>query len=366
MLPALLSMILTSLVNAAPEAAPAPTPGFKVEKLAQQEEVIWGFDFLPDGKILFTERNGAFRLYDHATKNVMDVAGAPKVWAKGQGGLLDVALHPNFAKNRWVYFTFSQPLPDDKATTALGRGTLAANGLALNEVKVLFSTDAANDNRIHFGSRVVFDGPDTLFLSVSDRDERNKAQLLDNHHGKILRLDAEGRAKPGNPFAGGKGRPEIWSYGHRSVQGLSLRKPGDLWEAEMGPRGGDEVNHIQPGKNYGWPVVTYGREYWGPKIGEKEKAGMEQPVAHWVPSISPSGMDFYRGDKFPAWRGNIFLANLSSTHLRRLELSGDKVVKQEELLKDLNRRFRQVKSGPDGFLYFATDDGLLGRLIPSW
>jgi aldose sugar dehydrogenase len=345
------------------KAAAAPSEKFRVESLTQREDSVWGFDFLPDGRILFTERGGAFGAYDPRTKKVAAVSGAPKVFAEGQGGLLDVKLHPDFAKNGWVYFSYAEPLEDGLATTALGRGKLEGN--ELKNVERLFSAKAVSKNDIHFGSRIVFDGPDALYLTVSERNERDRAQDPQRHNGKILRLTAEGKPHAGNAYSPGQGLPEIFSLGHRSVQGLALRENGELWEVEMGPRGGDEVNLLRKGVNYGWPVITYGREYYGPKIGEKAREGLEQPVAYWVPSISPSGADFYTGGKFKSWKGNLFLACLSGQQLRRLELRGQKVVAQETLLEDLDKRFRMVRSGPDGNLYFSTDDGLLGRLVPG-
>lgn len=335
----------------------------RVENLTQREDSVWGFDFLPDGRLLFTERGGAFQAYDPRTKKVTAISGAPKVFAEGQGGLLDVKLHPGFEKNHWVYFSYSEPRDGKQATTALGRGRLEGN--ELKNVERLFSAEAVSKNDIHFGSRIVFDGPDTLYLSVSERNERDKAQDPNVHNGKLLRLTAEGKPHADNAYRPGQGRPEIFTLGHRSVQGLALRENGELWEVEMGPRGGDEVNLIRKGINYGWPVITYGREYYGPKIGEEAKEGYEQPVAYWVPSISPSGADFYRGDKFKSWRGNLFLACLSGQQLRRLEFKGQKVVKQEAMLENMDKRFRMVRSGPDGFLYFSTDDGMIGRLVPS-
>lgn len=338
---------------------------FSVEVIAQQEDVVWGFDFLPDGRIVFTERDGQLRILDPSTRSVQTVQGVPPVVQAGQGGLLDVRAHPDFDKNGWIYLTYSEKV-DAGMTTALGRGRL--EGLELKDYRKLFSAREPNGNNIHFGSRIEFDGAGKLFISVGDRNERHKAQDLRYHNGKILRLNEDGSVPSDNPFANNPdAKPEIWSYGHRNPQGL-VRHPltGELWESEFGPRGGDEINLIRPGANYGWPVITYGREYWGPKIGEgTEKPGMEQPVAYYVPSISPSGIGFYFGDAFPRWKGNLFVANLSGHHLRRLVMDADnKIVKQEELLNDLDVNFRQVRQGPEGFLYFSTDDGKIVRLVP--
>ncbi len=335
---------------------------FTFEVLTEQKDVIWGFDFLPDGRVIFTERKGAIKILDPKTKAVTVVSGAPAVWANGQGGLLDIRVHPK-DPNR-IYLSFSQPVGKKNATTALAVGTLS--GLNLKEVKVLLSGKEPSDEDIHFGSRIEFDGKGHLFATMGERNARPNAQSLSFHTGKIVRLNEDGSVPKDNPFVGKKDAlPEIWSLGHRSNQGLAMNfATGDLWEAEMGPRGGDELNLIKPGANYGWAVVTYGREYWGPKIGEgTSKKGMEDPIAYWVPSISPSAIAFYTGDKFPKWKGNLFVATLSGQHLRRLVLENQKVVKQEELLKDKDLRFRNVRTGPDGNLYVSTDDGKIARLV---
>ena len=339
---------------------------FSVEIIAEQQDVIWGFDFFPDGRIVFTERNGQLRILDANARAVQTVQGAPAVVQAGQGGLLDVRVHPAFDKNGWIYLTYSEKA-DRGMTTVLARGRL--EGAELKDYQKLFSAWEPNGNNIHFGSRIEFDGAGKLFISVGDRNERHNAQDLRYHNGKILRLNEDGSVPADNPFASNpEAKPEIWSYGHRNPQGL-VKHPltGELWESEFGPRGGDEINVIRPGANYGWPVITYGREYWGPKIGEgTEKSGMEQPVAYYVPSISPSGITFYFGDAFPKWKGNLFVANLSGQHLRRLVIDdGNRIVKQEELLDDLGVNFRHVRPGPEGFLYFSTDDGKIARLVPT-
>jgi glucose/arabinose dehydrogenase len=339
---------------------------FSVEILAEQDDVVWGFDFLPDGRIVFTERDGQLRILDPGTKSVQTVQGVPAVARAGQGGLLDVRVHPAFNENGWIYLTYSETV-DRGMTTALGRGRL--DGLVLKDYRKLFSAWEPNRNNIHFGSRIEFDGSGKLFISVGDRNERHYAQDLRYHNGKILRLNEDGSVPGDNPFTQNPdAKPEIWSYGHRNPQGL-VKHPvtGELWESEFGPRGGDEINVIHPGANYGWPVITYGREYWGPKIGEgTEKAGMEQPIAYYVPSISPSGIAFYSGNAFPRWRGSLFVANLSGQHLRRLVIDqNNKVVKEEELLSDLGVHFRHVRPGPEGYLYFSTNDGKIARLVPN-
>ncbi len=335
---------------------------FSFEHILERDDVIWGFDFLPNGNIIFTERNGAMLVLDMKTKKASAITGVPAVNAVGQGGLLDVRVHPDFAKNGLIFFTFSLPLGKGEATTALGRGVLKDN--KLTDVKTLFSAHKPNDNDIHYGSRIIFDGDGHVIFSVGDRDKRDRAQDTAYHQGKMIRLNEDGSVPKDNPFVGKKdAKPEIWSVGHRSPQGLVMR-PGtkEIWEAEMGPRGGDEVNVIQAGKNYGWPLVTYGREYYGPKIGVQEKAGFEAPVAHWVPSISPSALTFYTGDKFPAWKGNAFLATLSGEHIHRLVIDGLRVIKEEKLMDKEGIRFRNVRTGPDGYLYYSTDEGKIGVL----
>lgn len=334
---------------------------YKTEVVLSRSEVIWGFDFLTPETIIFTERSGKLFLYHLKTKKISEVTGVPPVYSQGQGGLLDVKVHP---KNGYIYLTYSEPTTNDKSTTALGRGKIEGEKLA--GFTKLFSAEPSSDNDYHYGSRVVFDNQGHLFLSVGERGERKLIQKLDNHLGKIIRLNEDGSVPKDNPYVGNpKAKPELWSYGHRNPQGLCMNQERTtLWEVEMGPRGGDELNLIIPKKNYGWPEITYGREYYGPKIGEGTKrADVEEPVSYWVPSISPSGMTFYTGDKMPEWKGNIFLGLLSGEHIRRIELKDNKVVKQEELLKELEWRFRQLQTGPDGYLWFSTDEGKIGRIL---
>lgn len=333
---------------------------FHFEILAQQKDVVWGFDFLDEQRIIFTERSGALRVLDIKSKTISDIKGAPAVFARGQGGLLDVRVHPSDKSK--IYLTYSEPV-DDKATTALAVASLNRN--ELTQLKKLFSAREPGQSKIQFGSRIEFDHKGHIFVSIGDRDEREQAQDLGLHNGKILRLNEDGRAPADNPFAKTKGaQTEIWSYGHRNPLGLVRNSlTGEIWSTEMGPKGGDELNLILPGKNYGWPVITYGREYSGGKIGEgSTKKGMEQPRAYWVPSISPSALTFYTGKIFPKWTGDIFIGTLSGMHLRRIKMQGQKIVAQEELLKDLQLRIRNVRTGPDGFLYISTDDGKIARL----
>ncbi len=336
---------------------------FKSETLINRKDVIWGFDFLPDSKVIFTERGGAMGVFDPKTKKTIVLKNVPKVHSAGQGGILDVRVHPDYAKNSLIYFSYSEPFPGETSTTALAHAEL--KGDSLINVKKIFTAWKPNSNDHHYGSRIVFDGKGHIYFTVGDRGKQEMAQEIDYHLGKVLRINEDGSIPKDNPFVGApKVKGEIWSYGHRNSQGLDI-KPGtdELWEAEFGPRGGDEINLVERKKNYGWPVATYGREYHGPKIAEGTKSGTEQPITYWVPSISPSAMTFYSGASFPAWKNNIFLACLGEEHIRRLVMDGKKVVKQEVLLKDRGWRFRTVRTGPEGALWFSTDSGEIGRLV---
>ncbi|MBC7420607.1 MAG: PQQ-dependent sugar dehydrogenase [Bdellovibrio sp.] len=336
---------------------------FKYELLNKQTDVVWGFDFLTEDKIIFTTRNGLIKIFDLKTKEIAEVSGAPAVHTGGQSGLWDIRVYPK-QKSR-IYLTYSEPIGKNSAA-AMGYGTLENNKLI--DFKKIISALPLDDGHINFGSRIEFDNRGSVFVTVGDRDQRKPPQDLKNHLGKVLRFAADGGIPADNPFYNKKNAlPEIWSYGHRDPQGIVMNpETGDLWLSEMGPKGGDELNHMKPGNNYGWPVISYGVEYSGAKVGQgnKTKAGMQQPVTYWVPSISPSGTTIYNGDQFAKWKGNIFMGTLSGMHLRRLVLDGHKVIKQEELLKDLELRFRNVRTGPDGFLYFSTDDGQIARLVP--
>lgn len=336
---------------------------FRYEVLIQQADVIWGFDFLDEERIIFSERQGRLLVLDLKSKKINSLKGVPRVWSRGQGGLLDVRVHPK--KKNEVYFTYAL-LQGDGATTALAKAFVV--GSELKEVKNIFIAHKANENEIHFGSRIEFDREGHIFISVGDRNKREQVQDLNYHMGKVIRIKEDGSIPSDNPFVKVKdAKPEIWALGLRNPQGLAVHpQTGELWEAEMGPRGGDEINILKKGLNYGWPVITFGREYWGPKIGEgTTKKGMEEPVTYWVPSISPSALTFYTGKLFPKWTNNIFLANLSGQHLRRLALVNNKVIEQEELLKKERTRFRNVRTGPEGALYVSTDDGKIARLLPA-
>lgn len=324
---------------------------------------VWGFDFLNDSTMVFTERSGHFNILDLKTKKISRLKADLKVVVDGQGGLLDVRVDPD-VKNR-IYFTFSHPV-DGGATTALGVGDI--QGDVVKDIKILFRAVANSSEGVHFGSRIEFkDG--YLFFTVGDRGTRSEVQSLKFHTGKVIRLHKNGKVPDDNPFVNiPSAMPEVWALGIRSPQGLTLHpETKDLWEAEMGPRGGDEINIIKKGANYGWPEVTFGKEYYGLKIGSgTQKPGMEQPIVYWVPSISPSAITFYTGNQIPQWKGNLFVATLSGTHLRRLVVKDKIVVAQEELLKEKKQRFRNIRTGPDGALYYSGDSGTIGRLQSSF
>ncbi len=340
---------------------------FHLVKVTDGLEHPWGLAFLPDGRMLVTERPGRLRIIDSGKLLPEPVSGVPEVWDDGQGGLLDVALHPDFAENGLVYLSYSSPDDDDDAATAVARGRLV--GDRLEDVEEIYVALPRDDNGRHFGSRLVFaDG--YLFVTAGDRGDSDRAQELDDPAGSIIRLHDDGRVPEDNPFVGTAGvRPELYSVGHRNPQGMALEAAtGRIYAIEHGPKGGDELNLIEPGVNYGWPVITHGKSYMGFKIGEgTHKEGMAQPVHYWVPSISPSGLMIYDADRFPAWQGSFFAGALSGELLVRLEVSGGRVVVEERMLEDLEERFRDVRQGPDGLIYLLTDhpDGMLLRLEPA-
>jgi glucose/arabinose dehydrogenase len=331
----------------------------------------WGLTFLPDGRMLVTERPGRLRIVSADGQLSQPLAGLPRIAARGQGGLLDVALDPNFSENRLVYVSFAENRGNPGNGTSVARGRLNAASTGLEAVEVIFRQEPSYSNGYHFGSRLVFDRGGALFVTLGDRfDLRDEAQNPANHIGKVVRIRPDGRAPDDNPFVGQQGkRPEIWSLGHRNGQAAALNpETGELWTAEHGARGGDEINIVRKGANYGWPVISYGRHYTGGKIGEgTAKPGMEQPVHYWDPSIAPSGMVFYTGDKFPAWRGSALVGALAGQLLVRLEISGGRVAKEERLLGQLGARIRDVRQGADGFVYLLTDaeNGRLLRLRPA-
>ena len=350
-------------------AAPVLAQDLRVQPVARGLEHPWAVAFLPQGRFLVTERPGRMRVIDAQGKIGAPLAGVPDVAAGGQGGLLDVVLDSGFAANRQLYFCFSEPGPGGNST-ALARARLAADASRLEEVKVIFSQKPKVASSMHFGCRIVEARDGNLFLTLGERFNRKEAaQQLDNHLGKVVRITKDGAPAPGNPFIGrDSALPEIWSYGHRNSQGATLAPDGSFWMHEHGAQGGDEINVPQPGRNYGWPVIAYGEDYGGGKIGEgiTAKAGMEQPLHYWVPSIAPSGMAFLTSDRYgPAMKGNLLVGSLKFGYVARLELAGGKVAREHKMLQGLGR-VRDVRQGPDGLLYVLTDSGnaSLLRVLP--
>jgi glucose/arabinose dehydrogenase len=332
--------------------------------VAEGLERPWGIAFLPDGRALVTERPGRLRIVGTDGKLSEPLGGVPAVDAIKQGGLLDVALDPEFAATRLVYLSYTEKREDGNGTT-VARGRLGERGL--EDVQVIFRQQPAVSGGHHFGSRLVFGRDGRLFVTLGDRfTERARAQTLDSHLGKVVRIERDGKIPADNPFLGRPGTlPEIWSYGHRNVQGAALHPAtGELWTNEHGPKGGDELNRDLPGRNYGWPMVTYGVEYSGEKISDSPTApGIEPPVHYWVPSIATSGLLFYTGKRFPQWRGSAFVGGLASKDVARLEMDGTRVVREERLLVGVvNERVRDVEQGPDGSIYLLTDE-IKGRLL---
>ena len=341
---------------------------FRVVTLLQGLEYPWSVAFLPDGRMLVTERAGRLRLVGQDLRlDPKPIAGLPDVVATGQGGLFDVVLHPEYAQNGWIYWAYNAPGAGGWGT-ALARGKL--QGSRMTEVQVLFSMQPKTRSSQHFGGRIVFDKAGMLYLTLGDRGDKERAQKLDDHAGSVIRLYEDGRVPVDNPFAKRvEALPEKWTLVNRNMQGATLHpKTGELWTHEHGPQGGDEVNVMRSGLNYGWPVITYGVNYgFGTRIGEGQtKPGMVQPLHVWVPSIAPSGMAFVSGSKFPQWTGDLLVGALRDQMLVRLELDGEKVVREERLLQGLVGRIRDVRMGPDGLVYLLTDsaEGSLLRLEP--
>jgi len=377
----LIPLALCATVFIAISGANAQAQAVRPEAVATGLQNPWALAFLPQGRFLVTERPGRLRVVEADGRLGPPVAGLPAIDAGGQGGLLDVITDAGFAANRRIYFCFSEPAVSGGGnSTALARATLAADNSRLEDVQVLFSQKPKFSSSAHFGCRIVEaqkDGkPDgTLFLTLGDRYSRMQdAQKLDNHHGKVVRINKDGSVPKDNPFVGRAGAlPEIWSYGHRNMQGATLAPDGSYWTHEHGPQGGDEINLPQPGRNYGWPVITYGENYGGGKMGEgiTARAGMEQPLHYWVPSIAPSGMVFLTSTRYgPAWQGNLFVGSLKFAYLNRIELSAPfkgQVVREHKLLDGGGERIRDVRQGPDGLLYVLTDSprGRLLRLQPG-
>ena len=355
-----ITLVYSLLACFGQSAIAASSQQYNLNTILQTDGVVWGFDFVSPNELLVTLREGQL-LYVDLAQNIQKQLPTPQIAATGQGGLLDVHYRAENGKNH-VYLTYST-IFQGQLTTALARGVWSEQ--TLQQLQTLFVAKVTGSSGRHFGSRLLFKDQH-IYMTIGDRGERDYAQDLSYHNGKILRLNLEGKAAAGNPFEQTPGAlPEIWSYGHRNPQGIALDPvTGEIYSCEFGPRGGDELNRVAEGNNYGWPVITYGREYWGPSIGETHHPEMEQPVVYWVPSISPSGMAFYQGDKIPQWKNHLFMANLRSTHLRRLVVENNKVVEQEALFKNLGERIRHTHSGPDGYLYFSTDSGKIIQILP--
>jgi glucose/arabinose dehydrogenase len=347
---------------------------FDVVTVVEGLQNPWGMAFLPGGKMLITERPGRLRVLGTDGKLSAPVAGLPAVHARGQGGLLDVALDPAFAKNNLIYWSYAEPRENNENNTAVARGKFVDDAAAprVDDVQVIYHQSPSFASNLHFGSRLVFGRDGTLFVTQGDRSNipgRMQSQKMDSGIGKLVRINADGSIPKDNPFVGKEGaRPEIFSIGHRNLQAAALHPTtGELWEIEHGTRGGDELNIVRKGKDYGWPTIAYGIEYQGGQItgGIQQQAGMEQPIYYWDPIIGPSGMTFYTGSLFPQWKGNLFVGGHGSRDLVRLTLNGEKITGEERLLKDLQPKpeaIRDVRTGPDGALYVLTD-GPAGRLL---
>ncbi|HEY4654999.1 MAG TPA: PQQ-dependent sugar dehydrogenase [Cyclobacteriaceae bacterium] len=344
------------------------TTPYEFKVLAEGLDQPWGITNLPDGRFLITQKTGTMRIASEDGTLSEPITGLPKVNSAEQGGLLGLTLDPSFADNRMVYWVFSQPVTGGNLT-AVAKGRLADDEKTIENAQVIYQATPAHGSTLHYGGRILFDKTGNIIFSTGERSDletRPLAQDLNTSLGKVIRITPEGKPAPGNPFEGrSDARPELYSYGHRNVQGLAFHPvTGDLWETEFGPRGGDEVNLIRPGKNYGWPVITYGIEYGGGKVGDaiQQKEGMEQPVYYYDPVLSPSGMTFYSGNDIPEWENNLFIGGLSSSHIARLVIENNKVVGEERLLADEAQRFRDITQGKDGALYVVTDQGRLYRV----
>ena len=366
----LMCLIAIVIAPAHAQTVQSDKHAFRVVTLVRGLQNPWSMAFLPDGRMLVTEREGRLRIVSKDFKlDPKPVEGLPEIVATGQGGLFDVAIHPQYAQNGWIYWAYNAPGPGGWGTT-LARGKLIsdANNYRMTEVQLLFSMEPKTRSGQHFGGRIVFDGKGIVYLTLGDRGDKPRAQKLDDHAGSVIRLHDDGRVPADNPFVNRAGaKPEKFTLGNRNMQGAALHpQTAELWTHEHGPQGGDEINVMRAGRNYGWPVISYGVNYGiGTKIGEgNAKPGMEQPLHYWVPSIAPSGMAFYTGDKFPNWKGNLLVGALRDEMLVRLELNGEKIVREERLLKGQIGRIRDVRVGSDGFVYLLTDEreGVVLRL----
>lgn len=363
-----LLLLIPTMLLGQPKWVQSEKHNFRVVSVLKGLSNPWSMAFLPDGRMLLTEREGRLRIINKDFTLVPQaIEGLPEIVVKGQGGLLDVALHPDYAKNGWIYWSYNAPGQSGWGT-ALARGQL--QGVRMNNVQVLFSMQPQTRSGQHFGGRIVFNRTGHVYLTLGDRGDKDRAQQLDDHAGSVIRLHDDGRVPADNPWTQRKGaKPEKWTLGNRNMQGAALHpQTGELWTHEHGPQGGDEINIMRSGKNYGWPVISYGVNYgFGTQIGEGQvKSGMEQPLHVWVPSIAPSGMAFVQGDVFTQWRNNLLVGALRGQMLVRIELNGEKIVHEERLLQGQVGRIRDVRIGPDGLVYLLTDDseGELLRLEP--
>jgi len=364
----LLLILLLLPLAAAAQTIRSQEHSFRVVRVVEGLVQPWSVAFLPDGRMLITEKAGRLRLVANNELHAAPIEGIPQVTVQGQGGFHDVVPHPDFSKNSLIYLAYAAR-GSDGVGTELARGRLV--GHRLEDVQVLFRQSPKGRTGNHFGGRIVFDRQGFVYLTLGDRGEMQRAQRPDDHAGSVIRLHDDGRVPKDNPFVGRSGwKPEKFTVGNRNMQGAALHpQSGVLWTHEHGPQGGDEVNVMRAGVNYGWPVITYGANYGsGTKIGEgTRKEGMQQPVHYWVPSIAPSGMAFYAGDKFPRWKGDLFVGALRDQMIVRLKLDGEKVVHEERLLSGALGRIRDVRAAPDGFIYLLTDEyqGVLARLEPA-
>ncbi len=364
-------------LGCAGQSAPAGPEGaitseqatFEVEKVTDGLEHPWGMAFLPSGDMLITERPGSLRLLTSEGLDPAPIKGVPRVYAEAQGGMLDVAIDPDFAENSYVYLSYAGVDEDGRSSTRVARGRLQDG--TLDEVEDIFISNSSSSSGAHWGSRLVFDPAGDLYITLGDRGNKDQAQNLARHAGSVARIKPDGGIPEDNPFIGqDDARPEIYSYGHRNPQGMAVHpETGRIWTQEHGPRGGDEVNLIEAGVNYGWPAISWGINYSGTPIGAglRKMDGMAQPIYYWDPSIAPSGMTFYSGDAFPEWQGDLFVGALKYQLITRLEMDGDQVVAEERLLQGELGRIRDIRTGPDGFLYILTDDynGGIYRIIPK-
>lgn len=334
----------------------------KREWMAKDAGPIWALAALPNGDLLATIKSGEMKIFRVKDKSWIEVKGVPKTAEHGQGGLMEVVLAPDFSKSQRIYFSYAKEIRKGQYTTAFAHAELVNN--ELKNVKEFFVASGSSSLGQHFGGRMVVDSSDSIWVSVGERGERENSQKLDNHLGKVLRIGADGKAHPDNPFIKDKkGLPEIWSYGHRNIQGLARHpETKELWSHEHGPKGGDEINIIERGANYGWPKATFGREYSGPKIGKERVEGMKDPLVQWTPSIAPSGMVIYSGSLFPAWKSHVFSGALAYAHLNVMEFAKEEKIDEQRLFGEDSQRVREVEEGPGGEIWYSTDQGNLFRI----